>query len=160
MPDDASPLVWLGIATVVAGVLVLGLRERRRVSVNPSASISRLPESLPHAVEKQALLAWLNRYREAYLPYCIWSASVDAGLDQAAQQALGLDGDIPDKPVMQITDAMKGLNPVAFEQAALELARERGLSLEDPRRPYSALCRSEKSRAIEIAKATVQMARE
>lgn len=60
-----------------------------------------------------------------------------------------------DKPVMRITDAMKGLNPIAFEQAAQELARERGIQLEDPRRPYSALCEWEKGEAKKVALATV-----
>jgi hypothetical protein len=92
------------------------------------------------------------------LPYYTWSSSVDTGMDQAAQKAFGLDGNIPDKPVMQITDAMKGLNPVAFTQAAQELARERGIPLEDPGRPYSALCEWEKLQAMEIAKAAVQAA--
>ena len=156
MSDDGSPLLWIGIAAAVAGFLVLGLRELRRGSLNPSSGMAQLPEHLPHAAEKQALLAWLNRYRQAYLPYYTWSSSVDAGLDQAAQKALGLDGNIPDKPVMQITNAMKGLNPVAFEQAARELARERGIPLEDPRRPYSALCEWEKARAAENATAAVQ----
>ena len=58
---------------------------------------------------------------------------------------------------MQITDAMKGLNPVAFEKAAQELARERGIPLEDPHRPYSALCEDEKNKARAIAREAVDV---
>ena len=157
MPEGTSPLVWIGIAAVVAGGIAYGLREILRGDMIPTPRPARLTEKLPHVAEKQALLDWLNRYRLAYLPYYTWSSSVDAGMDQAAQKALGLDGNIPDKPVMQITDAMKGLNPVAFEKAAQELARERGIPLEDPHRSYSALCEDEKNKARAIAREAVDV---
>jgi hypothetical protein len=128
--------------------------------MDTKALTKMLPVKHLHETEKQALLDWLNCYRQAYLRYYTWSSSVEAGLSQDQHKTLGLNGDIPDKPLMKITDAMKGLNPVAFENAAQELAYERDIHIEDPRRPYSALCEWEKLQAINIAKAAVQRAKE
>lgn len=157
MSEGASPLVWIGVAAAVAGVIAYGLREILRGDMNSAPRSARLPTKLSCAGEKQALLDWLDRYRQAYLPYYTWSSSVDAGLDHVQQKALGLDNSIPDKPVMQIIDVMKGLDAIAFEQAAQQLARERGIKLDESSPPYSALCEDEKNKARAIAREAVDM---